>query len=146
MANNINFIPATDLPVAEGEEISVLCLENGAMKQKPAKGLGGGNYDIKIRLWFEHDSENDEIIPKGEVLEGSFEAVKHKFDSEQPALAVIIEDGMAFAGTGDMPYKFIFTCNLTALYNPDNLEEMVFTGWCYRGEVGILPDNTIMFN
>lgn len=38
----INFIPATQLPEAEGDEISVLCLENGEMKQKPAKGLGGG--------------------------------------------------------------------------------------------------------
>ena len=28
---NINFIPATELPVAEGEEVSVLCVENGEM-------------------------------------------------------------------------------------------------------------------
>ena len=39
---NINFISATQLPEAEGDEISVLCLENGEMKQKPAKTLGGG--------------------------------------------------------------------------------------------------------
>ena len=42
MAENINFISATELPEATGEEISVLCLENGEMKQKPANGLGGG--------------------------------------------------------------------------------------------------------
>jgi hypothetical protein len=39
---NINFISANQLPVAEGDEVSVLCVENGEMKQKPAKGLGGG--------------------------------------------------------------------------------------------------------
>lgn len=42
MAENINFISATELPEATGEEVSVLCLENGEMKQKPANGLGGG--------------------------------------------------------------------------------------------------------
>lgn len=42
MAKNINFISATELPEATGEEVSVLCLENGEMKQKPANGLGGG--------------------------------------------------------------------------------------------------------
>ena len=42
MAENINFISATELPEATGEEVSVLCLENGEMKQKPSNGLGGG--------------------------------------------------------------------------------------------------------
>ena len=42
MAENINFISATELPKATGEEVSVLCLENGEMKQKSANGLGGG--------------------------------------------------------------------------------------------------------
>lgn len=42
MAENIEFISANELPVAEGDEVSVLCLENGEMKQKPANGLGGG--------------------------------------------------------------------------------------------------------
>lgn len=42
MAKNSNFISATELPEATGEEVSVLCLENGEMKQKPANGLGGG--------------------------------------------------------------------------------------------------------
>ena len=54
MAENINFISAAELPEATGEEISVLCLENGAMKQKPANGLGGGFMEVEITL-----SEND---------------------------------------------------------------------------------------
>ena len=51
MAENINFISAAELPEATGEEISVLCLENGAMKQKPANGLGGGGFmEVEITL------------------------------------------------------------------------------------------------
>lgn len=48
---NINFIPANELPVAEGDEVSVLCLENGEMKQKPGASLGGGEKaDLVLKL------------------------------------------------------------------------------------------------
>lgn len=51
MAKNINFISAAELPEATGEEVSVLCLENGEMKQKPANGLGGGGFmEVEITL------------------------------------------------------------------------------------------------
>lgn len=51
MAENINFIPATELPQATGEEVSVLCLENGEMKQKPGASLGGGGFmEVEITL------------------------------------------------------------------------------------------------
>ena len=49
MAENINFISATELPEATGEEVSVLCLENGEMKQKPSASLVGKEYDMRIR-------------------------------------------------------------------------------------------------
>ena len=42
---NIEFIPANELPVSEAEAVSVLCLENGELKQKPGASLGGaGGY------------------------------------------------------------------------------------------------------
>ena len=44
MAENINFISATELPEATGEEVSVLCLENGEMKQKSGASFGGGGF------------------------------------------------------------------------------------------------------
>ena len=51
MAENINFISAAELPEATGKEISVLCLENGEMKQKPANSLGGGGFmEVEITL------------------------------------------------------------------------------------------------
>ena len=50
MAENINFISAAELPEATGEEVSVLCLENGEMKQKPGASLGGGFMEVEITL------------------------------------------------------------------------------------------------
>ena len=51
MAENINFISAAELPEATGEEVSVLCLENGEMKQKPGASLGGGGFmEVEITL------------------------------------------------------------------------------------------------
>lgn len=34
MDKNINFIPANELPVTEGDEVFVLCVEGGELKQK----------------------------------------------------------------------------------------------------------------
>lgn len=39
---SIEFIPAKDLPVAEGDEVDVLCVENGELKRKEGASLGGG--------------------------------------------------------------------------------------------------------
>ena len=51
MAENINFISAAELPEATGEEVSVLCLENGEMKQKSGARLGGGGFmEVEITL------------------------------------------------------------------------------------------------
>lgn len=77
MSENINFIPATELPVAEGEEVSVLCLENGEMKQKPASGLGGGEKaDMVIALTAPFDSAPPTADTTTITIEsGSLEAV-----------------------------------------------------------------------
>lgn len=45
------FISAKDLPITEAEEVDVLCVDNGELKRKQAKGLGGaGGYVIKVPL------------------------------------------------------------------------------------------------
>lgn len=42
-------ISAKDLPATEAEEVDVLCVDNGELKRKQAKGLGGaGSYIIKV--------------------------------------------------------------------------------------------------
>lgn len=44
MADNINFIPASELPTTEAESgaVSFLCEENGEMKRFPGNKVGGG--------------------------------------------------------------------------------------------------------
>lgn len=63
MSEKTNFIPANELPLAEGEQVEVLCLENGEMKRKPADGLGGGSgYDAMILITRDPDNEWDTMV------------------------------------------------------------------------------------
>lgn len=140
----MEFIAAKDLPVTEAGEVDVLCVENGEMKRKPAKGLGGNSYDLKVRIRFELN-ESEEVIRKGEILEGSFETVKQKFDSELPAIALVIEDAPNASEWDGDTYKAVLEAPMTARYNPDNLDEFIFCGWGYNTEFYILPDNTVGF-
>ena len=48
MAENIELIAAKDLPTTEAEEVSVLCIDNGELKQKPGASFGGGGYVIVV--------------------------------------------------------------------------------------------------
>ena len=55
MAENIELIAAKDLPTTEAEEVSVLCIDNGELKQKPGVSFGGGGY---ITVADSADTEN----------------------------------------------------------------------------------------
>lgn len=145
MSEKMNFIPANELPVAEGDEVSVLCLENGEMKQKPASGLGGGGYDIKVKIWFEPDEEIG-VRPKGEVLEGDYATALEKINNGIPTVALVIEDGAGEGLPEDwMPYKTVIEGYL--VWRGDPAEGMeILTGYGMELEFGILPDNTVMFN
>lgn len=48
MAENIELIAAKDLPITEAEEVSVLCVDNGELKQKPGASFGGGGGYIVV--------------------------------------------------------------------------------------------------
>ena len=48
MSDNINLIPAAELPLTEAEEVDVLCVEGGELKRKAAGNLGGGGYMIHV--------------------------------------------------------------------------------------------------
>lgn len=101
MSENINFIPATELPEAEGDEVSVLCIENGELKQKAASGLGGGgntNYDIVVRIVTTYDTEEDEMYATCEIVSGSFDAVVQKLDNGIPPLGLYIVTGQNWDG------------------------------------------------
>ena len=90
MAENINFISAAELPEATGEEVSVLCLENGEMKQKPANGLGGG-IDAVIDLGIYSDTANLGDLTGGSVPVGTVKMIEAKIAAgEMPKLIGII--------------------------------------------------------
>lgn len=86
MSENINFVPAIALPVAEGEEVSVLCLENGAMKQKPANGLGGGEkadmvIALDTRVIYDSPASDNTTVS---IASGSLEAVVNALREGRP--------------------------------------------------------------
>lgn len=79
---SIEFIPAKDLPVAEGDEVDVLCVENGELKRKEGASLGGRGYDIVITTT---DNENFALVT------GTYEEIKAK------ALAGYVLKGVVLA-------------------------------------------------
>lgn len=96
---NINFIPANELPEAEGDEVSVLCVENGELKQKSASGLGGNtNYDIVVRLVGSWDAEADQRSATAELMSGSFDAVVQKLDAGIIPVGLAILTGQSWDG------------------------------------------------
>ena len=74
MTENINFIPATELPEATGEEVSVLCIENGEMKQKPGASIGGKEWDMRIRF--------NLIDGTYELIDGTYQQVLSKINND----------------------------------------------------------------
>ena len=89
MAENINFIPATELPEAVGDDVSVLCLENGEMKQKPANGFGSGGETPDMVITVGSTSNNGIQNGNYEITEGSVDAVFAAFrDGRYPIVKV----------------------------------------------------------
>ena len=62
-------ISAKDLPVTEAEEVDVLCVDNGELKRKQAKGLGGaGGYVIRVKPeWLSEDSTDEDMIFNSDI-------------------------------------------------------------------------------
>lgn len=92
MNKNINFISVTELPEATGEEVSVLCLENGEMKQKPGASLGGAAaVDAVIDLGTYSDTTNLSDLTGGSVPVGTVKMIEAKIAAgEMPKLIGII--------------------------------------------------------
>ncbi len=76
MAENINFIPVTELPEATGEELTVLCIENGEMKQKPGANLGSKECDMRIRY--------DATDRTYRIIDGTYLQVVSKINNDVP--------------------------------------------------------------
>ena len=142
MSENINFIPANELPVAEGDEVSVLCVENGELKQKSASGLGGKTaYDLELRITGAWDADAGNVTATGEILSGSYDAVLEKLDAGIMPVCLVIECGTFWDG---QERKAVFECCPEWLRLPDGLEGLIFE----KMNVGYLlqPDGTILID
>ena len=118
---NINFIPANNLPVAEGDEVSVLCLENGEMKQKPANGLGGGKADVVIEVTGSEDAtiksgSYNEVVTKlqnGEMVTVDIIGTRSSDYGASKAVSVSLSvDGgevaiLAYLGSSSMQHLYM---------------------------------------
>lgn len=146
MGENINFIPATDLPVAEGEEVSVLCLENGAMKQKPAKGLGGSSAVVFRFVVHESNGDRQETIEP--VPEGTFALLKSMFTEGVGVLTLWHEHGDATDENGQVLdwWDDIYPVELSYIYEPEGeggnlpVSEFIIVNNSYF----IIPDDRVM--
>lgn len=111
MANNIEFVPASELPMAETDDIEVLCIENGELKLKDGSGLGGsGEFDAVLRSTSYPCNHSTDVWT---VEKLDFEGIKSKILAGEMATAKIIHD----YNYGD---NYIEVCTATAFqYEPD---------------------------
>ena len=143
MSENINFIPATELPEAEGDEVSVLCVENGELKQKAASGLGGGgstNYDIVVRMVTSYNEEEGYVEATGEIVSGSFDAVVQKLDAGIMPIGLCIRTGM---DEGNVELKSVLEFRPEWIKRPETADpNILFSAW--GATVFVFPDGTTL--
>lgn len=119
---NREFISAADLPEATGDEVSVLCVENGALKQKQGAIVGDEVCDMKIRYNFTDGSYK--------LVQGTYDKVVHKIVNDAFATVHCIK-------IHDL-YKDIIISYVT--YFPDiNMIEVSADGLIFN----VYPDNRI---
>lgn len=122
---NPNFIAANDLPIAEGENISVLCVENGEMKQKPATGLGGGGnvcycayvYNEDALFIYNNKESRDNAVSNDAIDYDnilSLEEFKNAFFTKSPLIADIAFDNNPYYG--DISADLNSACTLLGFY------------------------------
>lgn len=92
MIENINFIPATELPEAIGDEVSVLCLESGALKQKPVTSIGGGD-SLLCKTYTSDDivinGTSEKYIVDEEVVRAVFQSINNK--TQMPRICLLVD-------------------------------------------------------
>lgn len=169
---NVNFIPANQLPVTDSAEVNVLCVENGEMKQKSANFTPAQQWPI---------AEGDEVsvlcIENGEMKQkpakglGGGNTIYIKTTSVEQSNGFEVSIEAVPTGTFDAlkdgllkgKPAMVMECNhYTAIEDGIVVEEGVaaFTVWnhahhiyagvevirlgCETGEYVILPDDRIM--
>lgn len=87
MSEKIEFIAAKDLPIAEGDEVDVLCVENGELKRKEGASLGGGNTEWDAIFVLEGGSSVGSSSPV--MATGTYETLKAKIDAGEVPRAYV---------------------------------------------------------
>ena len=133
---NIEFIPASNLPITEGSEVDVLCVENGELKRKAISLGGDPEYDLILRVvggWDEESGNN--IVTEYEVIQGSYDAVKQKIDNAIEPNVLILEERR----DGDYTDKSVYE-SWVRWYSiaSEGIEAIYFDSW-----FDLLPDNTV---
>ena len=132
MTENIEFISAKDLPEATGDEVSVLCVENGELRQKPGASLGGGSGTV---LFNADDALYQES--SGEILYfASYDLYKKLMDGEIVMPVVIWHNN----------FNYPYTARIPTAPDPESdfAEQCVFH---YEdGEVYLFPSEKAAFN
>lgn len=137
---SIEFISAKDLPTTEAEEVDVLCVENGELKRKPGASLGGGgSYDFIVKLWLEN--ENDELVYRGELVEGTFDAAFERLENGEAITALVSDDGTAQTEIGEGGWKYCGVSEVALIISADG--EMYFRASGWNGLGYIMQDNTL---
>ena len=149
MTENINFISATELPEATGEEVSVLCLENGEMKQKPANGLGGGETPDMVITVTEYSNttanNGNYTITEGSVdavfaafRAGSYPIVKIRYyNGNNNAQTVLREEYNAYAYVYGEELQLAYTT-----LNPGGWDNEMYCHKCYMNSDGTMKSAT----
>ena len=93
MAENINFIPATELPEALGDDVSVICLENGELKQRPVASIGGGpllcrTYTSEDVVLSGNGATGEKYIVDEEIVRAVFQSINNK--TKMPIICCIL--------------------------------------------------------
>ena len=134
---NIEFIPASNLPITEGSEVDVLCVENGELKRKAISLGGDPEYDLILRVvgGWDEESGNQTVI-EYEVIQGSYDAVKQKIDNAIEPNVLILEERQ----DGDYISKSVYeTWTMWYSIASEGIEAIYFDSW-----FDLLPDNTVV--
>ena len=135
---NIEFIPASNLPITEGSEVDLLCVENGELKLKAGASIGGNTeYDLILRVVGGQDEETgDDIVIEYEVMQGSYDAVKQKIDNGIVPKVIIVDEYT----NGDYREKTAYECGWLGWFShaDQNYEAIYFDSY-----FDLLPDNTV---
>lgn len=147
MSENINFIPANELPVAEGDEVSVLCVEGGELKQKPGASLGGSSA-LYIHGTEVIDSDTGlGTVSFSLVPTGTFETLKSNLLKGTPVtvgmviqVKEITSDGEVEVGAMATPIIYGWMVGRADTPFPDGAIQLI----AEFGTFFLLPDDSIM--